>query len=179
MFWGHSSQFDLEMFSHLGSRTLAHPFPRNLEIKKSFCVATYILLWPKIYSYKVLTEDENPTSQDVASYLYYWRFVKYKKRVKYLSILYEINPFVPNPPFLYPLKTSLETNGLMCDNRFIINTHSLSNLPEKKKLCITNKHISKQPGFQNTRYLLTMKYISTSMESLKHLLISRNDSIYQ
>ena len=92
-----------------------------------------------------------------------------------MSILYEINPFVPTPPFLYPLKTSLKTNGLMCDNRFIINTHSLSNRPEKKKLCITNKHISKQPGFQNTRHLLTMKYISTSMESLKHLLNSRND----
>lgn len=48
MFWRHSSQFDLETFSHLGSRTLAHPFPRN---KKKLPASLLIYCFDQKYTH--------------------------------------------------------------------------------------------------------------------------------
>ena len=61
----------------------------------------------------------------------------------------------------------------MCNNQFIITTHSLFNLPEKK---ITYKNcISKYQEYQNLKphYMLTIKHFLKSKENSKLLLNMR------
>ena len=57
---------------------------------------------------------------------------------------------------------------LTCDYWFIISTHFLFNLPQKKVL-YKGEHVSKIRDFK-TRLVLTMKYNSTSQKILKLLL---------
>ena len=57
---------------------------------------------------------------------------------------------------------------LTCDNWFIISTHFLLNLSEKKFL-YKGEHVSKIRDFK-ARLVLTMKYNSTSQKILKLLL---------